>query len=86
MLWLAGRRRGTLGWFMWTGAKIALVMVAIVLIFLFGAAAIMGGVLPGPGALLASVLMAGLGVVLAQVWALATWAADRWIARARTES
>ena len=86
VLWLAGRAQGhSLGWFMWTAAKIALVMVAIVLVFLFGAAAIMGGVLPGPGALIASVVMAGLAVVLAQVWALATWAADRWISRARTE-
>jgi hypothetical protein len=87
VLWLAGRAQGhALGWFMWTGAKIALVMVAIVLIFVFGAAAIMGGVLPGPGALLAAVVLAVLGVILAQVWALATWGADRWIARARTES
>jgi hypothetical protein len=86
VLWLAGRAQGhALGWFMWTGAKIALVMVAIVLIFVFGAAAIMGGVLPGPGALLASVVMVALAIVLAQVWALATWGADRWIARARTD-
>jgi hypothetical protein len=27
--------------------------------------------------------MAVLAVILSQVWAVATWAADRWIARAR---
>jgi len=84
VLWLAGRAQGhRLGWFMITAAKIALVMVAIAVIGVFAATIVMAGAVPGPGALLAALLMAVMGVVLAQFWALATWAADRWIARAR---
>ena len=72
VLWLAGRAQGhTLGWFMLTGAKVALVMA---------------GAVPGLGGLLAGTVMALAAVALAQLWAVATWAADRWIARARTES
>ena len=86
VLWLAGRAQGhTLGWFMLTGAKIALVMVAMVLGIVFLASLVMAGALPGLGALLAAAIMVVGAAVLAQVWALATWAADRWIARARTE-
>lgn len=84
VLWLAGRAQGhRLGWFMITAAKIALVMVAIAVIGVFAATIVMAGAVPGPGALLAALLMAVMGVVLAQAWALATWGADRWIARAR---
>ena len=86
VLWLAGRAQGhTLGWFMLTAAKIALVMVVLVLVFVFGAAIVMSGAVPGGGALLGAAAMAVAAVLLAQVWALATWAADRWIARARLE-
>lgn len=86
VLWLAGRAQGHgLRWFMWTAARIALVMVAIVAVLVVGAALLMAGTLPGIGGVLAGVVMAAMAVILAQVWALATWAADRWIARARTE-
>lgn len=86
VLWLAGRAQGhSLGWFMLTAAKIALVMVVLVLVFVFGAAIVMSGAVPGLGALLGAGTMAVAGVVLAQVWAVATWAADRWIARARLD-
>ena len=86
VLWLAGRAQGhTLGWFMVTAAKIALVMVAIIAVLVTGAAVIMAGTLPGIGALLTAGLMAALAVLLGQVWALATWSADRWIARARLD-
>jgi hypothetical protein len=86
VLWLAGRAQGhSLGWFMLTAAKIALVMVVLVLIFVFGAAIVMSGAVPGLGALLGAAALAVAGVVLAQVWAVATWAADRWIARARLD-
>lgn len=86
VLWLAGRAQGhSLGWFMLTAARIALVMIALVLVFIFGAALVMSGAVPGAGALLGAAAMAAGAVVLAQVWALATWAADRWIARARLE-
>jgi hypothetical protein len=86
VLWLAGRAQGhSLGWFMLTAAKIALVMVVLVLVFVFGAAIVMSGAVPGAGALLGAGVMAVAAVLLAQVWAIATWAADRWIARARIE-
>jgi hypothetical protein len=87
VLWLAGRAQGhSLGWFMLTAAKIALVMVGLVLVFVFGAALVMSGAVPGAGALLGAAALAIGAVILAQVWALATWAADRWIARARLEA
>jgi hypothetical protein len=86
VLWLAGRAQGhPLGWFMLTAAKIALVMVVLVLVFVFGAAIVMSGAVPGAGALLGAAAMAVGAILLAQVWAVATWAADRWIARARLE-
>jgi hypothetical protein len=84
VLWLAGRAQGhSLGWFMLTAAKIALVMVLLVLVFVFGVAIVMSGAVPGAGALLGAAVMAAAAVLLGQVWAVATWAADRWIARAR---
>ena len=86
VLWLAGRAQGhSLGWFMLTAAKIALVMVAIVAVLILGATLIMAGAVPGWGALRAAALMAGMAVALAQLWAVATWGADRWIARARLD-
>ncbi|MBA2634740.1 MAG: hypothetical protein H0U86_17380 [Chloroflexi bacterium] len=86
VLWLAGRAQAhSLRWFIITGAKIALVMVGMVLAFVFLATLVMAGALPGPGALVASGLMALMAIVLALVWGAATWGADRWIARARTD-
>ena len=86
VLWLTGRAQAhSLGWFVLTGAKIALVMVALVLAFVFIATLVMAGAVPGLGALLAAALMGVMGVVLGLVWGPATWGADRWIARARTE-
>jgi len=87
VLWLAGRAQGhSLGWFMLTAAKIALVMIGLVLVFIFGVALVMEGAVPGVGALLGAAALAVGAIILAQVWALATWAADRWIARARLEA
>jgi hypothetical protein len=87
VLWLAGRAQGhTLGWFMLTGAKVALVMVAMVLGIILLATLVLAGATPGLGeALVAGALMVVAAVALAQLWAVATWAADRWIARARSE-
>jgi hypothetical protein len=86
VLWLAGRAQGhSFGWFSLTAAKIALVMVGLVLLFVFGAALIMAGAIPNFGALLGAVALGIGAVILAQVWAVATWAADGWIARARLE-
>lgn len=84
VLWLAGRAQGhTLGWFLLTSAKIALVMIAVVAALIAGAALLMAGAVPGGGALVGAALMTGMALVLSQLWAVATWAADRWIARAR---
>lgn len=87
VLWLTGRAQGhSLAWFAWTSAKIALVMVAIIALAVAAITVIMAGVLPGLPAVAIAGLLAGMAVVLSQVWALATWAADRWIARARVEA
>ncbi len=84
VLWLAGRAQGhSLGWFAWTAAKIGIVMVVLVALAVLAITVIMAGALPGLGAFQVGALMALMAVVLSQVWALATWAADRWIARAR---
>jgi hypothetical protein len=84
VLWLAGRAQGhSLGWFAWTAAKIGLVMVVLVAMAVLAITVIMAGVLPGAGALQVGALMALMAAILSQVWGLATWAADRWIARAR---
>ena len=85
VLWLAGRAQGHgLGWFLATGAKIALVMVAIVVGVVIVATLILAGQVPSAGAASAALLMVGMALVLSAIWALATWGADRWIARART--
>lgn len=87
ILWLAGRAQGhSLGWFAWTAARIALVMVAILLAMIAGSLLLLAGALPGLPVLLAGALMAVWAVALSQVWGVATWAADRWIARARVQS
>jgi hypothetical protein len=87
VLWLAGRAQGhSLGWFSWTAVKIALVMVAIIALGVAAITVVMAGALPGIGAVQVGALLAITAVVLSQVWALATWAADRWIARARVEA
>lgn len=84
VLWLAGRAQNhTLGWFLGTAAKIAAVMVVIVLLVILGATLVMAGALPGIGAALAAALLAAMALALSQVWGAATWAADRWIASAR---
>ena len=85
VLWLAGRAQGhRLGWFLLTAAKIALVMVGMIAGVVLVATLILAGQLPSPGAGVAALVMAGMALVLSVVWGLATWAADRWIARART--
>jgi hypothetical protein len=85
VLWLAGRAQGhRLGWFIWTAAKIGLVMAAILVGGAVMVIAVMGS---DAGSNFAVVAAALVGVTLAAsfVWGLATWAADRYIARARVE-
>ncbi|HEX7172078.1 MAG TPA: hypothetical protein VF365_05650 [Candidatus Limnocylindria bacterium] len=84
VLWLTGRAQGhSLAWFSWTAAKIALVMVALIALLITAVTAVMAGAVPGAGAVQIGVLMALVALVLSQLWAVATWGADRWIARAR---
>ena len=84
VLWLSGRAQGHgFVWFLVTAVKIALVMVALLVAVVLLATLVMAGALPGAGALKAAGLMVVMAAVLATIWALATWSADRWIARAR---
>lgn len=86
VLWLAGRAQGhSLRWFAWTAAKIALVMVGFMVLVVASITLVMAGSLPGLGAVQVGAFLALAAAALSQVWALATWAADRWIARARLE-
>jgi hypothetical protein len=84
VLWLTGRaQEHSLAWFAWTAAKIALVMVGLIALLVTAVTVVMAGVVPGIGAVQVGLLMALVGLALSQVWAVATWGADRWIARAR---
>ncbi len=85
VLWLAGRAQGhSLRWFTWTSLKVGLVMVLLVFAFFFGSM-LFFGFLPGFGALIWIAVGAVLTAVCSLIWALATWSADRYIARARVE-
>lgn len=85
VLWLAGRAQGhRLGWFVWTAVKIGLVMSAI----LVGGAVLVVAVMasnPEGGFAVVAVALVGVTLVASVLWGLATWAADRYIARARVE-
>jgi hypothetical protein len=83
ILWLAGRAQGrSLAWFMWTSAKIGLLMIGVVLLGVV-MIALISGVLPGIGILILALIAAAFSLLISVIWALATWAADRYIARAR---
>ena len=84
MLWLAGRAQGHgLAWFVLTAVKIGLVMLAILLAFV-AVSMLVFGFVPGPGAPLAAATAMILTLVAALTWGVATWSADRYIARARS--
>jgi hypothetical protein len=86
VLWLAGRaQEHSLGWFLLTAAKIGLAMIGGT-ILVAGLGSVMLGSRIGPGALPAMVLLIGLTLAISILWALATWGADRYIARARIET
>jgi hypothetical protein len=83
ILWLAGRAQGhSLGWFAWTAAKIGLVMVAISVAMVLLAVVVFGS-LPGVGVLIVDAMLTVAVLLVSQLWALAVWSADRYIARAR---
>jgi hypothetical protein len=86
VLWLTGRAQNrSLGWFVVTAAKIGLVMAAIVIGGLLLVVVVMGATLGG-GALRVTAAVFGLTLAVSVLWALATWAADRYIAGARIVS
>jgi hypothetical protein len=86
VLWLTGRAQGhSLAWFTLTALKIGAAMIGFLLAGGALVAYAMGFGL-GPGAPLAALVLLGLSVVLAGVWSLATWSADRYIAAARVGS
>jgi hypothetical protein len=86
VLWLSGRAQGhTARWFVWTAIRIGLFMS--VLTILFGAMVMLilgSGINAGALLLGATILVVTLGISV--LWGLGTWAADRWIAQARTVS
>jgi hypothetical protein len=83
ILWLAGRAQGrSLAWFIWTSAKIGLLMVVVVAVGVV-LIALISGALPGLGVLILTLIAAGFSLVISVIWAVATWAADQYVARAR---
>jgi hypothetical protein len=86
VLWLTGRAQGhSLAWFTLTALKIGAAMIGFLLAGGALVAYAMGFGL-GPGAPAAALVLVGLSVVLAGIWSLATWSADRYIAAARVVS
>ena len=85
LLWLTGRAQShSLAWFAWTAAKIGMVMIGGTIAIGAAGVLMLGGEL-GAGALPGGLALIGLTLVLSLLWALATWSADRYIARARIE-
>lgn len=86
VLWLSGRAQDHgLGWFMATAAKIGLAMIGSIIAVGALGAVMLGSALTRDSVVGAAVLI-GLTLVISVVWALATWSADRYIARARVET
>jgi hypothetical protein len=85
LLWLTGRaQEHSLGWFGLTAAKIGLAMIgSIIGVIVLGA--ILVGATIGPGFVPLAAIVAGATLLLSMLWALVTWSADRYIARARVE-
>jgi hypothetical protein len=85
-LWLSGRAQGHgARWFVLTALRIGLFMSVLTIVF--GATAtfmLARGIGPGAIQLAVAVVVVTLGVSV--LWGLGTWAADRWIAQARTVS
>lgn len=86
VLWLTGRAQDhSLGWFALTAAKMGLVMAAILIGGLVLVTLVMGAAL-GPGVVRVTAGVFGFTLAVSVLWALATWAADRYIASARVVS
>jgi hypothetical protein len=85
LLWLTGRAQGhSLVWFGLTAAKIGLTMIgSIVAVITLGL--VLLGVPIGARFVPLVAILAGVTLILSVLWALVTWSADRYIARARVE-
>jgi hypothetical protein len=85
LLWLTGRAQGhSLGWFGLTAAKIGLTMIGSILGVITLGLLLLGVTIGARFAPLAAILVGGT-LVLSALWAVVTWSADRYIARARVE-
>ena len=85
LLWLTGRAQGhSLTWFWLTAAKIGLAMIGSI-IGVIALGAILLGASIGSGFVPLAALLVTATLALTVVWALVTWSADRYIARARVE-
>jgi hypothetical protein len=86
VLWLSGRAQGHAArWFVLTAIRIGLFMSVLTILFGASAALMLGRGL-GPGALLLGGAVLVVTLLISVLWGLGTWAADRWIAQARTVS
>jgi hypothetical protein len=86
VLWLSGRAQDhSLGWFLLTAAKIGLAMIGSIIAVGALGAVMLGSALTRDSVVGAAALV-GLTLLISVLWALATWSADRYIARARVES
>ena len=85
LLWLTGRAQGhSLGWFLFTAAKIGLAMIGSILLVIALGLLVVGATI-GAGFLPVSAILVGLTLILSMLWAVVTWSADRYIARVRVE-
>jgi hypothetical protein len=85
ILWLTGRAQDhSLAWFAWTAAKMGVAMIGS-LIVIGGLGIVMLGGSLGRDSFVGAAALLGLILVISVIWALATWSADRYIARARVE-
>jgi hypothetical protein len=85
LLWLTGRAQGhSLGWFGLTSAKIGLAMIGSIIAVMTLGALLLGATIGG-GFVPLVLIAVGATLLLSGLWALVTWAADRYIARARVE-
>jgi len=84
VLWLSGRAQGhTAAWFVWTAARIGLFMAVLTIVFGSLLTFVLGAGI-GTGTLVLGVAILAATLAISVLWGLATWAADRWIASART--
>jgi protein-S-isoprenylcysteine O-methyltransferase Ste14 len=85
LLWLTGRAQDhSLGWFLLTAAKIGTAMIGSILVVI-ALGLLMLGASIGSGFMPISAILLGTTLLLSVLWAIVTWAADRYIARVRVE-